>query len=80
MPWNGFAEVFLHILKSQQIYKLKTSCAHLWLQNIYWSDSGDLVAIASDNSFYILKYNVSCSPDWCILQSAVWCIDSPVSL
>ncbi len=28
------------------------------LQNIYWSDSGDLVAISSDNSFYILKYKV----------------------
>lgn len=27
------------------------------VKNIYWSDSGDLVAIASDNSFYILKYN-----------------------
>ncbi|KAH9566824.1 hypothetical protein CY35_04G149400 [Sphagnum magellanicum] len=25
-------------------------------KNIYWSDSGDLVAISSDNSFYILKY------------------------
>jgi hypothetical protein len=30
-----------------------------WLQNVYWSDGGDLVTIASDNSFYILKYNVS---------------------
>lgn len=29
------------------------------LQNIYWSDGGDLVAIASDSSFYVLKYNVS---------------------
>ena len=28
-------------------------------QNLYWADSGDLVAIASDTSFYILKYNVS---------------------
>ena len=27
-------------------------------QNLYWADSGDLVAIASDSSFYILKYNV----------------------
>lgn len=27
-------------------------------QNVYWADSGDLVAIASDSSFYILKYNV----------------------
>ena len=27
-------------------------------QNLYWADSGDLVAIASDTSFYILKYNV----------------------
>uniref|UniRef100_A0A2P2MUM6 Coatomer beta subunit n=1 Tax=Rhizophora mucronata TaxID=61149 RepID=A0A2P2MUM6_RHIMU len=26
-------------------------------QNLYWADSGDLVAIASDASFYILKYN-----------------------
>ncbi|KAG6430051.1 hypothetical protein SASPL_108112 [Salvia splendens] len=26
-------------------------------QNLYWADSGDLVAIASDTSFYILKYN-----------------------
>ncbi|GER44990.1 coatomer [Striga asiatica] len=25
--------------------------------NLYWADSGDLVAIASDTSFYILKYN-----------------------
>ena len=30
-----------------------------WLQHVYWSDGGDLVTIASDNSFYILKYNVS---------------------
>lgn len=27
-------------------------------QNLYWADSGDLVAISSDASFYILKYNV----------------------
>ncbi|KAG0612132.1 hypothetical protein M758_6G004300 [Ceratodon purpureus] len=27
------------------------------VKNIYWSDSGDLVAIASESSFYILKYN-----------------------
>jgi coatomer subunit beta' len=27
-------------------------------KNIYWSDNGDLVAISSDNSFYILKYKV----------------------
>jgi coatomer subunit beta' len=27
------------------------------LQNLYWADSGDLVAIASDTSFYILKFN-----------------------
>ncbi|OEL22968.1 Coatomer subunit beta'-2 [Dichanthelium oligosanthes] len=26
-------------------------------QNVYWADSGDLVTIASDSSFYILKYN-----------------------
>ena len=26
-------------------------------QNVYWADSGDLLAITSDNSFYILKYN-----------------------
>ncbi len=42
------------------------------LQNIYWSDSGDLVAISSDNSFYILKYKVRillypCSCFWFIL-------------
>ena len=30
-----------------------------WIyQNLFWADSGDLVAIASDTSFYILKYNV----------------------
>ncbi|KAH9714549.1 Coatomer subunit beta'-2 [Citrus sinensis] len=28
------------------------------VKNLYWADSGDLVAIASDTSFYILKYNV----------------------
>ncbi|KAL4016659.1 hypothetical protein IC575_024313 [Cucumis melo] len=28
------------------------------VKNLYWPDSGDLVAIASDTSFYILKYNV----------------------
>lgn len=28
-------------------------------QNLYWADGGDLVAISSDTSFYILKYNVS---------------------
>ncbi|KAJ7569395.1 hypothetical protein O6H91_01G111000 [Diphasiastrum complanatum] len=27
------------------------------VKNIYWADSGDLVAIAGENSFYILKYN-----------------------
>ncbi|CAD6340303.1 unnamed protein product [Miscanthus lutarioriparius] len=29
------------------------------VKNVYWADSGDLVAIASDTSFYILKYNVT---------------------
>lgn len=29
-----------------------------FFQNLYWADSGDLVTIASDTSFYILKYNV----------------------
>ncbi|TYJ46721.1 hypothetical protein E1A91_A02G137900v1 [Gossypium mustelinum] len=28
------------------------------VKNLYWADSGDLVAIASDTSFYILKYNI----------------------
>ncbi|MBA0695740.1 hypothetical protein Goari_002346 [Gossypium aridum] len=28
------------------------------VKNLYWADSGDLVAIASDTSFYILKYNL----------------------
>ncbi|KQK19911.1 coatomer subunit beta'-1 isoform X1 [Brachypodium distachyon] len=27
------------------------------VKNVYWADGGDLVAIASDASFYILKYN-----------------------
>ncbi|KAL2932459.1 Coatomer subunit beta'-2 [Bienertia sinuspersici] len=27
------------------------------VKSLYWADSGDLVAIASDTSFYILKYN-----------------------
>ncbi|CAA7042741.1 unnamed protein product [Microthlaspi erraticum] len=27
------------------------------LRNIYWAESGDLVAIATDTSFYIMKYN-----------------------
>ncbi|MFS7974230.1 putative transcription factor WD40-like family [Helianthus anomalus] len=27
------------------------------VKNLYWADSGDLVAISSDSSFYILKYN-----------------------
>lgn len=27
------------------------------VKNVYWADSGDLVAIASVSSFYILKYN-----------------------
>ncbi|XP_031093102.1 coatomer subunit beta'-1-like [Ipomoea triloba] len=27
------------------------------VKNLYWADSGDLLAIASDSSFYILKYN-----------------------
>jgi coatomer subunit beta' len=30
----------------------------LMYQNLHWADSGDLVAIASDTSFYILKYSV----------------------
>ncbi|RRT75319.1 hypothetical protein B296_00031350 [Ensete ventricosum] len=29
------------------------------LQNLYWADSGDLLVIASDTSFYILKYKVT---------------------
>ncbi len=37
--------------------KLWGACIY-GLQNIYWSDSGDLVTISSDNSFYILKYKV----------------------
>ncbi|KAL5071529.1 hypothetical protein RYX36_022416, partial [Vicia faba] len=27
------------------------------VKNLYWADSGDLVTIASDTLFYILKYN-----------------------
>ncbi|KAH9325677.1 hypothetical protein KI387_005855, partial [Taxus chinensis] len=27
------------------------------VKNIYWADSGDLIALRSDTSFYILKYN-----------------------
>ncbi|KAM1061878.1 hypothetical protein ACFX14_026189 [Malus domestica] len=27
------------------------------VKNVYWADSGDLVAISSDSSFYILKYD-----------------------
>ncbi|KAK1259906.1 Coatomer subunit beta'-2 [Acorus gramineus] len=27
------------------------------VKNLYWADSGDLVAIVSDTTFYILKYN-----------------------
>ncbi|XP_062103459.1 coatomer subunit beta'-1-like [Humulus lupulus] len=27
------------------------------VKNVYWVDSGDLVEIASESSFYILKYN-----------------------
>ncbi|GMH15955.1 hypothetical protein Nepgr_017796 [Nepenthes gracilis] len=27
------------------------------VKNLYWADGGDLVAISSDTSFYILKYN-----------------------
>ncbi|CAH8358262.1 unnamed protein product [Eruca vesicaria subsp. sativa] len=27
------------------------------IKNLYWAESGDLVAISSDTSFYILKYN-----------------------
>lgn len=27
------------------------------VKDVYWADSGDLVTISSDNSFYILKYN-----------------------
>ncbi|XP_076921616.1 coatomer subunit beta'-1-like [Bidens hawaiensis] len=27
------------------------------IKNLYWADSGDMVAIASDSSFYILQYN-----------------------
>jgi coatomer subunit beta' len=27
------------------------------VKNVYWADSGDLVTVASDTSFYILKYN-----------------------
>ncbi|WJX58974.1 hypothetical protein P8452_44371 [Trifolium repens] len=37
-------------------------CMWIWrinlnVKNLYWADSGDLVAISSDKSFYILKYN-----------------------
>ncbi|KAL6584698.1 hypothetical protein OROMI_003987 [Orobanche minor] len=27
------------------------------VKNLYWADSGDLIAIASDTSFYVLKFN-----------------------
>ncbi|KAF3775944.1 Coatomer subunit beta'-2 [Nymphaea thermarum] len=27
------------------------------VKNLYWADSGDLLSVASDTSFYILKYN-----------------------
>ncbi|KAK8961959.1 hypothetical protein KSP40_PGU003485 [Platanthera guangdongensis] len=29
------------------------------VKNLYWADSGDLLAIATDSSFYILKYNLT---------------------
>ncbi|KAL9273468.1 Coatomer subunit beta'-2-like protein, partial [Drosera capensis] len=34
------------------------------VKNLYWADSGDLVAIASDTSFYMLKYNRDSVPSF----------------
>lgn len=49
--------VFFHPNHSPSI-RLFCNLLLAGLQNLYWADSGDLLAIASDTSFYILKYNV----------------------
>lgn len=53
------ARVYIHRFILFSPNALLMSYNFLSCQNLYWADSGDLVAIASDASFYILKYNVS---------------------
>ena len=45
------------ILPSRSMFHLNDT--FLVAKNVYWSDGGDLVIIASENLFYILKYNIS---------------------
>lgn len=47
-------------------------CCFLAIQNLYWADSGDLVSIASDTSFYILKYNVRMLSPLMLSYPVVW--------
>lgn len=71
--FGGLMSMSRHVLKklTSQLPGFghrETNSSFLWVvsifQNLYWADSGDLVAIASDSSFYILKYNVSFRPFW----------------
>lgn len=54
----------IHLLWYAVVSHLGSCCNNFSLQNLYWADSGDLVTIASDTSFYILKYNVRLYDIW----------------
>ncbi|PNY10723.1 coatomer subunit beta -2-like protein, partial [Trifolium pratense] len=49
---KSFQGRFNRSLNNGLIYRIDVN-----VKNLYWADSGDLVTIASDTSFYILKYN-----------------------
>lgn len=66
----SFVGIIVHIHVLCICVFLITNLYFFWIyQNLYWADSGDLVAIASDTSFYMLKYNVR------ILVSFIFQID-----
>ncbi|GJM98076.1 hypothetical protein PR202_ga15051 [Eleusine coracana subsp. coracana] len=49
-------------------------------QNLYWADSGDLVTIASDSSFYILKCYVLTIPFHALQVTTMFHLDRPMYL
>ena len=42
---------------SLSLSQLSLSSSPLLLLQVYWSDSGELVCMAADESYFILKYN-----------------------
>ncbi|KAG5026055.1 hypothetical protein JHK86_021969 [Glycine max] len=55
LAWRNrsFGSALEFVWSSDGEYAVRESTS----KNLYWADSGDLVTIASDTSFYILKYN-----------------------